>query len=231
MLKIQEFARRGGVSIRTLRHYDHLGLLKPAARSKSGYRLYEDADIKRLEQIIALRAFGLSLTNIGRALKKASALSNVLEQQLRTLVEQRRIVTDAIEAVTCAQRDLLNGGSPDWRQLASLVKHGGEASRLDQARRQVMDRRRQWTPSPEDLALMRDLKAAIDRNETRESPAWPTLVERVKEAIERFTGGDRELQAAYRLVMSDTANWPQSPVGGKYKEFFDEAMDALTVVH
>jgi DNA-binding transcriptional MerR regulator len=231
MLKIQEFAKRGGVSIRTLRHYDHLGLLKPSARSKSGYRLYEESGVKKLEQIIALRAFGLSLTDIGRALKKESALSSVLEQQRQTLLAQRRTVTDAIDALVCAQRNIENGSRPDWRHLATRVKTGGDASRHEHARRQITERRRQWTPVAEDIAVMRDIKAAIDREETRESPAWRTLVDRLKEAIDRFTGGDPELRSAVEIVMADQVNWPGPEIGAKFREFFTEAISASSVVH
>jgi len=231
MLKIQEFAKRGGVSIRTLRHYDHLGLLKPSARSRSGYRLYEESDVRKLEQIIALRTFGLSLTDIGRALRKESALSSVLEQQRQTLLAQRRTVTDAIDALVCAQRDIEHGSRPDWRQLAMLVKTGGDAARLEQARRQIAERRRQWTPVAEDIAVMRDIKAAIDREDTRESPAWRMLVDRLKEAIDRFTGGDPELRSAVALVMADQPNWPGPPIGAKFREFFNEAIAASSVVH
>jgi DNA-binding transcriptional MerR regulator len=231
MQKIQAFAKRGGVSIRTLRHYDHLGLLKPSARSRSGYRLYDESALGRLHQIVALKAFGLSLTDIGRALRRESALSSVLEQQLRTLLERRRIVTDAIEAVVCAQRNLENGSRPDWRQLAIRVKDGSDASRLEQARRQIVERRRQWTPVAEDIAIMRDIKAAIDRQETRESPAWQMLVDRLKEAIERFTGGDPELRSAVQLVMADQVNWPGPEIGAKFREFFTEAMSAAAMIH
>jgi DNA-binding transcriptional MerR regulator len=231
MLKIQEFARRGGVSIRALRHYDSLGLLRPSARSRSGYRLYDESDLERLHQIVALKAFGLSLTDIARALKKESALSTALAAQLHSLLEQRRIVTDAIDAVVSAQRNVENGRAPDWRQLAMRVKNGGDASQLEQARRRVMERRRQWTPSAEDIALMRDIKAALDRNETSESQTWKVLVDRLTQAIDRFTGGDPELRAAFRLVMADQANWPSAPIGVKLKEFFNEAIAALSVVH
>jgi DNA-binding transcriptional MerR regulator len=231
MLKIQAFAKRGGVSIRTLRHYDHLGLLKPSARSRSGYRLYEESDVKKLEQIIALRAVGLSLTEIGRALKKESALSSALDQQLHTLLAQRRKVTDAIEAVVCAQRNIENGSVPDWRQLAMQVKNGSDASRLEQARRQIVERRRRWTPVAEDIAVMRDIKAAIDREDTRESPAWQMLVDRLKAAIDRFTGGDPELRSAVALVMADQPNWPGPEIGAKFREFFNEAIAAASVVH
>jgi hypothetical protein len=94
-----------------------------------------------------------------------------------------------------------------------------------------MERRRQWTPTAEDVEIMRDIKAAIDRNETPESPTWTMLVDRLKDAIDRFTGGDPDLRTAIRLVMADQVNWPSAPISGKFREFFDEAMAALAVVH
>ena len=226
MLKIQEFARRGGVSIRAIRHYDSLGLLKPSARSKSGYRLYEESDLRRLEQIIALRALGLSLTEIGRALKYRSALPEALRRQQQALLEQRRVAADAIEAIAHAQRVLSLQQEPDWKELTLLVKRGGNTSRLEQARRQVVERRKQWMPKPEDFALMRDIKAAIERHETPAGPSGRVLVDRLKDAINRFTGGDPELQQAVKLVMADQVNWPGPPIGPKFREFFNEAIAA-----
>lgn len=66
--RIGEVAERTGVTRRTLRHYDELGLLVPSARSSSDYRLYDEADLVRLLQIQSLKALGLNLAEIGRAL-------------------------------------------------------------------------------------------------------------------------------------------------------------------
>ena len=52
-------ARLAGLTVRTLRHYDEIGLLVPSARSGAGYRLYDDGDVRRLYRILALRAAGL----------------------------------------------------------------------------------------------------------------------------------------------------------------------------
>ena len=226
MLKIQEFARRGGVTVRALRHYDSLGLLKPSARTKSGYRLYHDSDLERLEQIIALRAFGLSLAGIKQALRHKSALPDALRRHQAALLEQRRVVTDAIDALSYAERVLSRDIEPDWKDLAQRVKRGGSASRLEQARRQVAERRRNWTPLPEDFALMRDIKAAIERQETPATPSARVLVDRLKAAIDRFTGGDADLRTAVEIVMADQVNWPGPPIGAKFREFFTEAIAA-----
>ncbi|MEU9733095.1 HEAT repeat domain-containing protein [Streptomyces sp. NPDC048002] len=65
---IGEVARRSGVSARMLRHYESLGLVRPTARSGSGYREYSDDDIRRVFHIESLRSLGLSLRDVGRAL-------------------------------------------------------------------------------------------------------------------------------------------------------------------
>ncbi|MER6675352.1 HEAT repeat domain-containing protein [Streptomyces sp. NPDC000983] len=65
---IGEVARRSGVSARMLRHYESLGLVRPAGRTGSGYREYSDDDIRRVFHIESLRSLGLSLRDVGRAL-------------------------------------------------------------------------------------------------------------------------------------------------------------------
>ena len=61
MYLVQQFAKLAGVTVRTLHHYDRLGLLSPEHRSDSGYRLYTTQDMVRLERIMVLRYLGLPL--------------------------------------------------------------------------------------------------------------------------------------------------------------------------
>jgi DNA-binding transcriptional MerR regulator len=76
MFKIGEFSKLGQVSVRMLRHYDQLGLLKPNQTDKyTGYRYYTLDQLSRLHRIIALKELGLSLEEIGRLLGKSGALS------------------------------------------------------------------------------------------------------------------------------------------------------------
>ena len=67
-LTIGGVARRTGLTVRALRHYDRLGLLVPAQRTPSGYRLYGEGEIQRLQKIVVLKQFGLSLDQIQRTL-------------------------------------------------------------------------------------------------------------------------------------------------------------------
>lgn len=69
MFSIGEFARLGGVSVRTLRHYDEIGLLHPAAIDPdTGYRGYSAAQLRQLNRIMALKELGLSLSQVNRTL-------------------------------------------------------------------------------------------------------------------------------------------------------------------
>src|SRR5918993_2101423 len=58
------------VSVRTLHHYDRIGLLRPALHSAGGYRLYGDVDLLRLQQILTLRYLGFPLKRIGELLDR-----------------------------------------------------------------------------------------------------------------------------------------------------------------
>jgi DNA-binding transcriptional MerR regulator len=89
LLKIGELARRTGLTVRTLHHYDAIGLLSPSARSEAGYRLYDRQDIGRLHRIQALRRLDLSLAEIARLLEGDHLdLQTVIAQQIAALEQQ-----------------------------------------------------------------------------------------------------------------------------------------------
>src|SRR5205809_357472 len=68
MWQVGELARATGLTVRTLHHYDGIGLLVPSARNHAGHRRYTDSDVRRLHQIVALRGFGLGLAEIREVL-------------------------------------------------------------------------------------------------------------------------------------------------------------------
>ncbi len=65
---VGEVARLAGITVRTLHHYDRIGLLRPAIRSAAGYRGYDEGDLARLQRILAYRELGLGLDDIAQAL-------------------------------------------------------------------------------------------------------------------------------------------------------------------
>jgi MerR family transcriptional regulator, thiopeptide resistance regulator len=89
-----------GVSIRTLHHYDHIGLVVPSVRTPAGYRGYTDADIERLHLVLVYRAVGLSLDAIRMLLDDADAdVVAHLQRQHALLTEQAGRLRDTIKAV------------------------------------------------------------------------------------------------------------------------------------
>ena len=109
MFRAKQFANLAGVTVRALHHYDRLGLLKPR-RTESGYRLYREADLERLEQIVALKFLGLPLKEI-RDLLESSApeLPAALRMQRSALEEKRKLLDRAIGAIREAEAIVASG--------------------------------------------------------------------------------------------------------------------------
>ena len=85
-LKIGEVAKSTGLTVRTLHHYDEIGLLTPANRTKSGYRLYTGDDLIRLQKIKSLQHMGLSLQHIAQVINQENySLSTMLTQHIENI--------------------------------------------------------------------------------------------------------------------------------------------------
>jgi DNA-binding transcriptional MerR regulator len=88
-LKVGELARRTGLTVRTLHHYDEIGLVRPSHRTESGHRLYTPADVARLQQVVSLRQLGFSLEEIGDCLSRDDVSPRrVVELHLERLRQQ-----------------------------------------------------------------------------------------------------------------------------------------------
>jgi methyltransferase (TIGR00027 family) len=100
-LTIGTLAKRAGLTVRTLHHYDAIGLLTPSGRSGSGYRLYAQPDVMRLHAILALKGFGCSLTAIREALDgDGIPLPDILDRQMEVLAVQVRQAQTLRERLT-----------------------------------------------------------------------------------------------------------------------------------
>ena len=89
MMTVAQMRRRTGVSVRTLHHYDQIGLLKPTTVTETGYRLYDDTALDKLYMILVCRELGLSLNEIGSILDAPDYDRNrVLEHQIKLMQER-----------------------------------------------------------------------------------------------------------------------------------------------
>lgn len=242
--RINEFAERAGVTVRTLHHYDRIGLLKPGYRSAAGYRLYTDNDLLRLEQIVVLKFIGMSLKDIRRLLDEdRSALPEMLERQQHLLRQKRGQIDSAIQLIGAAQRALQAAGAPDWSLFGKVIKDITMNNETDwmnryyseEARAKIEARKHLWSPELQERVarqwneLFRDIEASLDEDPA--SPKAQELLARWRGLINEFTGGDPEIQAGLNKMYADQANWPEeqrqrNPVRPEIQRFIEKAMKA-----
>src|SRR3954452_14872931 len=106
--KVGELARRTGLTIRTLHHYDEIGLLKPTLHTESGHRLYTSRDVARLQQVLSLRQLGFSLEEVHDCLDRPGfsplEVIRLHIARLREQVEWHRKLCERLEAVAAIFR-------------------------------------------------------------------------------------------------------------------------------
>ncbi len=105
---VQKLAKLAGVSTRTLRYYDEIGILKPARINSSGYRIYGQEEVNRLQQILFYRELGVNLTEIKQIITNpAFDESKALKEHREQLLDRRKQIDQLIANVekTIAQKE------------------------------------------------------------------------------------------------------------------------------
>lgn len=117
-LRIGEVARRTGLTVRALHHYDRLGLLVPTGRSSGDHRRYGPDDLRRLLHIQHLRALGLSLAEVRSALDDPGFDANrVLDRHIERLHDQVELQRRLLDRL----RVLRNGNEAAWPDLLDTI--------------------------------------------------------------------------------------------------------------
>ena len=98
MMTVHEVSKLTGVSIRTLQYYDKIGLLRPAQYTDAGYRLYDDAALETLQQILLFRELEFPLRDIGEIIGSPDFdRSKALEQQIELLTLKKEHIENLID--------------------------------------------------------------------------------------------------------------------------------------
>jgi DNA-binding transcriptional MerR regulator len=137
---VSEVARRTGVSVRTLHHYDEIGLLPPAGRSRSGYRLYGPADLERLQQILFFRELGFPLEEILRIMSDpAYDVGAALRTQRELLADRVVKVRALLDAVDAALARLEKGEAMSTDETTAAFEGFDHAKYEEEAERRWGD--------------------------------------------------------------------------------------------
>jgi DNA-binding transcriptional MerR regulator len=237
-----EFAKRAGVTVRALHHYDRLGLLKPSGHTAAGYRVYSDRDFARLEQIVALKFIGFPLSQIRELLhRRDTDLSAALRQQRHILAEKRDHLDRAVQAIERAEKVVASGGEPDWEPFRKVIEVIQMQTRKDWMKRyytdeQLANLRQRWSPEVQQesergwAALARDTEAAIATGADPTGETGLQLAARRQKLLAMFTGGDAGIEKSLQKLYADKVNWPSTfkkPFSDEVDTFLCQAADAL----
>jgi DNA-binding transcriptional MerR regulator len=121
--RVKEFAGLTKVTVRALHHYDHIGLLKPSGRTESGYRIYTEQDLLRLQQIVTLKFMGFPLERIKAILARPNfAVRKALAIQIEAIDEEIERLRRASKALRQMAEALDRGGRVDWKKVINIME-------------------------------------------------------------------------------------------------------------
>jgi DNA-binding transcriptional MerR regulator len=223
LLKVGDLAKRTGLTVRTLHHYDEIGLVQPSHHSESGHRLYSAGDIGRLQTVMSLRQLGFTLVEIGDCLKQPDfSPVEVIRKHaahLREQIEQQQVLCERLEAIaehfrtaeTVSADEFIraievmmmieNYYTPD--QLETLRKRR-EAPGGDEATRQGTA---DWAK------LMDDYKTEMERGTDPADPTVQALEQRRQALVNAFTGGDAGIETSLTKLWTEQGDKLASQFG------------------
>jgi transcriptional activator tipA len=195
-LTVGAVARLVGVTIRTLHHWDEIGLVQPSARAWSGYRLYDDADIARIHRVLVYREIGMPLARIAEVLDQETDTAHLMRQRdlLAERISRLQRMARAVEQMlgrssmntplTIAEQAEIFG--TDWGEYHKEAEQSwGQTPEWAQSMaRQATMTRQDWIDvRDETRALEADLVAALDAGTQPGSPEANALAERLRASI------------------------------------------------
>jgi DNA-binding transcriptional MerR regulator len=199
-----------GVSVRTLHHYDHIGLVVPSVRTPAGYRGYTDADIERLHLVLVYRSVGLPLDEIRTLLDDETAdVVEHLRRQRELLLQQAERLEHTIKAVEelmNAHRDGIQLTAEEQVEIfgttafseeyaAEAEQRWGDTDAWKQSQQRVSRFSKQdWIDIKADVdKLLADLAAAKRDGVEPGSAEANELAARHRASIERYYDCDDEM--------------------------------------
>ncbi|MBK7644606.1 MAG: MerR family transcriptional regulator [Planctomycetes bacterium] len=235
--RVGELAEWTGISVRTLHHYDEIGLLKPSRGGNGEERLYSRRDLARLERIVALKSLGLSLMEIREGLegpgnapreiferKLAQLRERVAQEQqlvrrLETLVEhlgtrEEATLEDVVETVEAMKMFEKYYTKEQLEQLKQREEELGPAT--------MQSVQEEW---PRVIAGMRE---ALAQGKDPADPAVQALAKRWGELLALFTGGDPAIaRSLSKMHQSEPSVSQRNGLDPQLMEYVGRARAAL----
>jgi DNA-binding transcriptional MerR regulator len=235
--KIGELAEATGLTVRTLHHYDDIGLLPATERTDSGHRVYGRDEVQRLYRIVALRQLGLSLEDIKRVLLDASAdPREVVRKHLADLTRQIELQGQLRNRLLTILETLEQAEEPSTEDFIRALEvmtmidsyyTPEQLAQLEERRKQLGDTgmekaQQEWADVIADATRLKAAGTDLDSDEVQD------VIARWEDLISRFTGGDpgirESLQNMYEKEGPEKAS--RGMVDPGLMSWVNEAMEA-----
>lgn len=208
-LKVGDLAKQTGVSVRTLHYYDEIGLLSPSHRTEAGYRLYGEADIIRLQQIVSLRQLGFSLEQIRECLEQDQfSPQHVVQLHLSQLKEQMALQQQLcvrLEAIATRLQSTETISTQEFIQLIEITTMIGKYYTPEQqeylkSRAEQIGEERIRQVEAEWQNLIEQVRTEMEKGTDPGSESVQSLARRWRSLIQEFTGGDPGIEQSLNTM-------------------------------
>ena len=221
MMTVKQVSELTGVSIRTLRYYDEIGLLPPAEYSEGGYRLYDDMALERLQQILLFRELEFPLRDILRIVSSPDFnRKKALEQQIELLEMKRKRLDDLISfarGIKVIGVRAVDFSAFDKSKIDEYTKRAKEKWGNTSAYKEFAQKERSAEENEEIMERFMKLFAEFGelKNEIPESKEAQDMVKKLKDFITEhfYTCTDEILSGLGKMYAAD----------GEFKENIDRA--------
>lgn len=205
LLRVGALAKRVGLTVRTLHHWDQIGLLTPGHRTTSGHRIYGPEEIHRLQRILSLRELGLSLQDIATILQTdPPSLEEVLGVQLERVREQMERLRELEHRLGWILERLTDGEVVGQEELLDIMEKMARIERHFSAQQLETLAARREALGPETIReaeaewprLIAAVRRVMERGADPRSPEVQALAQRWKALVQAFSGGDAGIEAS-----------------------------------
>jgi DNA-binding transcriptional MerR regulator len=237
-MKVGDLAQRTGISVRTLHYYDEIGLLSPAQRTESGYRLYGEADVIRLQQVMSLRQIGFSLEQIRQCLdQREYSLLEVVQMQLSRLqqrIQEQQQLCCQLESIAhrlSVQEEVTLQELLQLIEVTTMLDKYYTPEQLNYlaTRREELGQERIQQVEAEWQHLIEQVRTEMVTGQNPSSESVQILAQQWSRLIQEFTGGDagilNSLQTLYQQEGSPQAS--QGMLDPEVMEFMSKALAVL----
>jgi DNA-binding transcriptional MerR regulator len=245
-LKVGELAKRTGLTVRTLHHYDEIGLLRPSVRTESGHRLYTPGDVARLQLVVSLRQLGFSLEQVQACLDQPDfSPLEVIRQHVVRLREQIRLQQSLCAQLEAVAESLRSRGEVSAEQfleaieVMTMIESYYTPEQMETFRKRAAEAQAAGQ-DPQELArqgqidwanLLADYKVELEKGTPANDPKVLALEKRRQALVNVFTGGDPGIAANLKrlwLEQGDTlcAQFGMDPKVMEYLRKVAEANEA-----